>query len=168
MAERTPRITVWLVKDRDRPNYRLQWIVPGTTQRRSKSARTDDPDEAERARQDLEYELNHGLFVTPPARLSWEDFSARYLAEKLADRRGNTQRKWRAVCRSFVRLVRPRELCAVDASLLSRYQAALRAEGRSKATIAGHLAYLRASLRWAARLGLVGQAPTVEMPKLPR
>jgi hypothetical protein len=40
----------------------LQWIDPDTNRRKSKSAGTADEKEAEKARADLEYELNHGRY----------------------------------------------------------------------------------------------------------
>src|SRR5690242_17638670 len=90
------RITVYLLRPNDRPFYKLEWVVPGTTIRKSVSAKTADPDTAERKRADKEYELNHGLHAEA-SRLGWEDFSDRYLKEKLADRRTNTIKKWETV-----------------------------------------------------------------------
>jgi integrase len=161
------RITVWLVNDADRPNYRLQWLVPGTRKRRSKSARTADPGLAERRRQELEYELNHGLHAEP-VRMTWGEFSELYAAEKMADRRPKTGKRWAETSASLVRLAAPRSLAAVDAALVGRYAAGMRRDGLAKATVAGRLAYLRAALRWAARRGLIPAAPAVEMPTLPR
>jgi integrase len=160
-------ISVYTLKSKDRPFYKLEWVEPGTDIRRSKSAGTADPREAERLRAELEYELNHGLH-REPARVPWQDFAERYAEEKLADRRKATLKKWGYVADSFAELARPKNLAAVDASMLSKYTARLRQEGCEKATIAGHLAYLRAALRWAARQGYIPSAPLVEMPKLPK
>lgn len=162
------RITVYkLTPCAGQPNYKLEWLEPGTSRRRSKSARTADEKQAEVRRTELEYELNHGLHADR-CRLTWQDFSARYLEEKIGDRRLGTRKKWATVSDSFLRLAAPRTLADVTASMLSKYAAQLRSAGLAKATVAGHLAYLRAALRWAARLELLKAAPAVEMPKLPR
>jgi integrase len=163
-----PRIKVWKLKLADRPFYKLEWLEPGTTRRCSVSTKTADSDRAEEMRRDKEYELNHGLYAEP-CKITWQAFSTRYLAEKLADRRANTRGKWQTVSASFLRLCRPKGLGDVDASMLSRYAGQLRKQGHGKATVAGHLAYLRAALRWAARVPkLIPVAPAVEMPRLPK
>ena len=56
------RVTVWVQRCKDRPALMLQWIDPDTNRRKSKSAGTADEKEAEKARADLEYELNHGRY----------------------------------------------------------------------------------------------------------
>jgi hypothetical protein len=60
--------------------------------RRSKSAKTADPDLAEKARADLEYEPNHGL-PHEPSKMPWERFRKRYDEEKLAGKRAETRKK---------------------------------------------------------------------------
>jgi hypothetical protein len=56
------RLTVWICRFRDRKALMLQWLDPDTGRTKSCSARTDKPKEAEKARADLEYELNHGRY----------------------------------------------------------------------------------------------------------
>ncbi len=56
------RVTVWVHRFKDRRYLMLQWTDPDTGRRKSKSAETDDPDQAETARADLEYELIHGKY----------------------------------------------------------------------------------------------------------
>ena len=161
------RITVQLHEPGDRPHFRLAWFLPGTTRRRFRTTGTADRDVAEQMKADLEYELNHGGGQVA-ARMTWEAFGERYAREKLGGSRRNTRSKWGTVSRSFDRLMRPRSLADIDAAMLSGYSARLREAGLAKPTIAGHLAYLRAALRWAARQGLLPSAPLVEMPRLPR
>jgi integrase len=43
-----------------------------------------------------------------------------------------------------------------------------RADGMRPATICGHLAYLKAALRWAAHQKLIHAVPRIEMPKVPK
>ncbi len=56
------RITVYLLQPKDRPTLQLQWVDPDTGRRKSESAGTTDPKEAEEKRKDREYELNHGRY----------------------------------------------------------------------------------------------------------
>src|SRR5437868_4746353 len=71
MAEK--RITVWVQHYADRPFLLFQWVDPETGKRKSKSAETNNPLEAEKKRSDLEYELNHGLHMEP-SKVTWERF----------------------------------------------------------------------------------------------
>jgi integrase len=161
------RVTVWVQRFADRASLMLQWIDPDTGKRRSKSAKTDDPDKAETARADLEYELNHGL-LSEPSKMPWEKFRELYEEEKLTGAREATLKKAGYVFDAFEELAHPRTLGTVCERTLSKYAAALREKGFRPATIQGHLAYLRAALRWAADQKLIPAAPKVVMPKVPK
>jgi integrase len=161
------RITVWVQQFKDRSALMLQWIDPDTGKRKSRSSETADPDKAERARADLEYELNHGL-LSEPSKMPWETFRDLYEQEKLAGTREATRRKAGYVFDAFEELAHPRTLGIVTERTLSRYAAQLRERGYKAATIQGHLAYLRAALRWAADQKLIPAAPKVVMPKVPK
>jgi hypothetical protein len=161
------RITVYPLKPNDRPFFKLEWVVPGTDVRRSKSAKTADPAVAEKMRADLEYELNHGI-AHEPSKMPWETFRQLYADEKLAGTRESTRKKAGYVFDSFEELARPKNLGAITERLVSRYATQLRENGCKPATIQGHLAYLRAALRWAADQKLIPTAPKVVMPKVPK
>ena len=60
------RVNVWVQRRRNTPKLQLEWLDPDTGKRRSKSSGTSDPEEGERKRQELEYELNHGLHHAGP------------------------------------------------------------------------------------------------------
>jgi integrase len=160
-------ITVYVLQQKDRPFLKLEWIEPETGRRRSKSAKTADPAEAEKARADLEYELNHGLH-REPSKMPWETFRELYEEEKLAGTRQATRNKAGYVFDWFERLACPQTLGQVTERTISRYATRLREEGMKAATIQGHLAYLRAALRWAADQRLIPVAPKVVMPKVPK
>jgi integrase len=161
------RITVWVQRFKDRPTLMLQWLDPDTGKRKSKSAETDDEEKAEQKRADLEYELNHGLHAEP-SKMPWEKFRELYEEEKLAGARAATKKKAGYVFDSFEKLASPRALGQVNERTVSRYATRLREEGMKPATIQGHLAYLRAALRWAADQKLIPVAPKVVMPKVPK
>src|SRR5262245_12553165 len=161
------RVTVWVQRFKDRASLMLQWIDPDTGRRKSKSANTADEKEAEQARADLEYELNHGL-LSEPSKMPWEAFRDLYEDEKLAGVREATRKKAGYVFDAFADLAHPRTLGAVCERTISKYSVALREKGYKPATIQGHLAYLRAALRWAADQRLIPAAPKVAMPKVPK
>ena len=56
----------------------------------------------------------------------------------------------------------------VSSSLVRSYTAGRRSEGRSDGTIHTELGYLRASLRFAAKRGIIDNAPHIELPPKPR
>ena len=64
------RIIVWVQHFADRPHLMLQWHDAVTGKRKSRSAGTCNPLEAEKKRADLEYELNHGLHQEASS-MSW-------------------------------------------------------------------------------------------------
>lgn len=161
------RITVYVLQQKDRPYLKLEYVDPDTGERKSKSAKTADPKEAEGKRADWEYELNHGLHQDP-SKMAWERFREIYEEEKLASVREATCKKAGYVFDSFEELVHPRTLGTVTERTLSRYSVRLREGGMKAATIQGHLAYLRAALRWAADQKFIPIAPKVVMPKVPK
>jgi len=143
------RITVYVLQPKDRPFLKLEWVERETGIRRSKSTRTADTAIAAKARADLEYELNHGLH-REPSKMPWDTFRETCGDEKLAGSREATRKKAGYVFDAFEELARPRTLGAVTERTLSRYATALLEKGYKAPTIQGHLAYLRAALRWAA------------------
>lgn len=161
------KITVYVVRPVDRSTLQLRWLDPITGRRKTKSCGTSDPDKAEQARADLEYELRHGL-AHESSKMPWEKFRKAYEEEQLAGRREATKKKAGYVFDSFEKHVNPRTLGNVTERMLSKYQSAMRSDGRRAATIAGHMAYLRAALRWAADQKLIPAAPKIVMPKLPK
>jgi hypothetical protein len=143
------RVTVYLLRPKDRPTYQLQWVDPDTGKRRTKSAGTEDQDKAEVARRDLEYEINHGL-VREPSKMPWAEFRRQYEAEQLATLREGTRRKAGYVFDAFESFVGDRKLGQITERTVSQYAVHLREKGFRPPTVHGHLAYLRA----ADRLGL--------------
>jgi integrase len=161
------RLTVYVLKPKDRPFLKLEWVEPSTGIRRSKTTGTVDVREAEKKRSDLEYELNHGLH-REPSKMPWQTFRELYEEEKLAGAREATKLKAGYVFDAFEELAHPRTLGTINERTLSKYAVQLREKEYKPATIQGHLAYLRAALRWAADQKLIPTAPKVVMPKVPK
>jgi integrase len=171
MAE--ARVKVWVQRFKDRHNLQLQWYDPITGKRETRTAGTADRDEAERARADLEYELNHGRFLEA-SRMTWGIFRELFEDEYVSGLRENTQAVFTATLNKFENLCRPGRLRAIDERTISRFVAAMRKEpGRSGArtaasTIKVRLQFLHTALSWAVDqklLPAVPRFPTVKVPK---
>lgn len=64
------------------------------------------------------------------------------------------------------RIIDPKRLGDVTAARLSGFQAKLRDEGKSEATIRSYLAHLRSALSWALDVGMLRHVP--KFPKVQR
>src|SRR5262245_3219844 len=100
--------------------------------------------------------------------MAWETFRKLYEDEKLAGVREATRKKAGSVFDAFEELACPKALGKITERTLSKYSARLREKGFKPATIYGHLAYLRAALRWAAAQKFIPAAPKVLLPKVPK
>jgi integrase len=170
------RIKVRVQPFADRAKLQLQWTDPVTGQRKTRSAKTDDPEEAEQARRDLEYELNHGLH-RDGARVSWERFREAFEGEYLPGLREGTRKVYATIFDHFERICRPAGMDGITARTVSQFAAGLRAvPGRGSAGKAGmqastlftRLGFLRAALSWAHKQGLLATVPPFPEVKVPK
>jgi integrase len=167
------RVTVWVQRFKDRPALMLQWLDPETGARKSKSARTSDPAEAETARADLEYELTHGKYQEA-SRMSWERFREMFEAEYVAPLRANTRRNYDDTLNLFEKLCRPARLRSVTERTVSAFAAAMRQQTRGKktglqpSTIKVRLQFLHTALAWAVGQGLLPRCPRFPAVKVPK
>src|SRR5262249_11276746 len=147
------RITVWVQRFPDRANLMLQWHDPETGRRKSKSAETSDPDKAETARADLEYELNNGLHKQASS-ISWEKFRELFEAEYLPNLRPGTRQRYLDMFNLFEDLAKPKRLKSITERTVSIFAAALRQKpvygrvGMMPSRIRVTLQYLRTALNW--------------------
>jgi integrase len=166
------RIKVWVQAFKDRPTLMLQWHDPITGKRKSKSAGTSDPDEAETARADHEADLNHGRYQEVE-NASWTRFRERFEEEYVAGGRPNTRRNYRNGLDLFERLCGPKILRGVTERTLSAFVAGMRKEpcrgrvGMAASSMAVYLQYLRTSLRWAVEQKLLASCPKFPRVKPP-
>jgi integrase len=171
------RVTVWVQQFKDRPALMLQWLDPDTGKRKSKSAETADPDKAETARADLEYELNHGKYQEA-SRMTWERFRELFEHEYVSGTRENTRDNYAATLDLFEELCNPTRLRSINERTLSAFAAAMRKrpvrgrDGMMPSSIKVRLQFLHTALKWAEDQGLIPKcpkAPTVKVPqKLPQ
>jgi integrase len=165
-------VVVWVQLFPDRPHLVLQWHDPETGKRKSQTAGTCNPLEAEKARADLEYELNHGLHQAG-ARMAWDTFRERFEDEYVAALRANTRGNYADTLNLFERLCNPRRLDLITARTVSAFAAAMRSErvhagkvGMEPSTVKVRLQFLRTALAWAVAQGLMAKLPTFPRVKL--
>jgi integrase len=169
------RVTVWVQRFKDRKHLMLQWLDPDTGKRKSRSAETDDDKEAERARADLEYELNHGKYQEV-SRISWERFRDLFDDEYVAGKRLNTRRNFQATLDLFEKVCDPRSLRGVSERTVSLFVAGMRKEpGRRKgsdgmmaSSIKVRLQYLHTALSWAVEQKMLPAVPCFPVVKVPK
>jgi integrase len=160
---------------KDRAHLMLQWNDPDTGKRKSRSAGTDDEREAEQARADLEYELNHGTYQEA-SRMSWERFRELFEQEYVAGERKNTRRNCTATLDLFEHICGPRTLKGINERTVSTFVAGLRREpGRRKgsdgmmaSTIKVRLQFLHTALSWAVSQKMMPAVPRFPAVKVPK
>jgi integrase len=168
------RIVVWVQAFTDRPGLVLQWHDPDTGRRKSKSAGTPDPDAAEQARADLEYELNNGLHKEA-ARMSWEKFRELFEAEYLPHARPRTRLVFENVLNLFEEICHPRQVRSVNERTVSAFAAGLKRrpgregrEGMAPSTVKVRLQFLHTVLTWAADQKIIPACPKFPAVKVPK
>jgi len=167
------RVIVWIQQFGDRPYLMLQWHDPITGKRKSKSAETCNPIEAEKRRADLEYELNHGLHQEP-SKLKWEDFRKLFEQEYVAPLRPNTRYGFEDTLDLFEVLCQPAKLSGINERTISAFVAGMRTKetrgrtGMKASTIHLHLQHLRTALGWACQQKLLTEVPAFPSVKVPR
>jgi integrase len=170
------RITVYVLKPKDRSTLQLQWIDPDTGARKTISAGTSDPEKAEKARGDHEYKLNHGLYQET-SKLDWERFREMFEAEYLAGLRERTREKYTTVLDVFEQIINPAKLRNVNERTLSLFLKGMRERrhprkkskvGLAPMTMRNYLVSLKTALAWAVDQRLLPSLPTFPTVKVPR
>jgi integrase len=168
-------VIVWVQKFLDRPCLVLQWHDPDTGDRKSKSAGTNNPLDAERKRAALEYELNHGLYQEP-SKLDWQRFCALFEAECLAGLRPRTREKYTTVLDVFEQIIKLDKLKGVTERTLSLFVKGMRERrqprtkkiGLAPMTIKNYLVALKTALGWAVDQKLLPSLPTFSTVQVPK
>ncbi len=170
------RIRVWVQQFKDRDSLMLQWHDPETGKRKTRSADTDDKEKAEKARADLEYELNHGLYKEA-SRMTWEDFRKKFEEEYFPNRREETRKVYRNVFNLFEKICNPRSLRSINVRTVTAFEKGLRQQpgrGGSKdktmqaSTIKVRLQFLETALNWAVTQKMLPSCPKFPDVKVPK
>lgn len=172
-------IKVKVVEFGDRKHYQMQYVDPVTRKKKTRSTGVmktglkKDRTAAERVAGNWEVELREGRYKSP-SKVTWAEFRERYENEVLSSLAEATDAKMQGVFNVVEFILNPALLSSLTAARLSYFAAELRKEhktgektihARSENTIKGILAHLSASLKWAVRMGLLREAPTVESPR---
>jgi len=146
----------------------LQWVDPETGQRKTQSAKTADPKEADEARVDLESDLNNGRYQGA-SKLDWGRFREMFEGEYAALRRTSSQEKFKAVFDVFEETMKPAKLGALTERTISLFVKKLGERkrpggkvGLARITIRNYLIALKTAFTWACDQKLI-----VAVPKFP-
>jgi integrase len=168
------RVHVWVQYFPDRTNLVLQWVNPETGQRKTKSAGTADPDKAEIARRDLEYELNHGTYQES-SKLEWERFRQLFNGEYLAGVRPRTRERYNGVLDVFEQIIHPVKLRGVTERTISLFVKGMRERkrrggrvGLAPWTIKNYLIALKTALAWAVEQKMLPGLPKFPKVRVPK
>ena len=123
-------IRVHVVQEKDRKNLTMRYRDPITGKQVKRSAETANRKKAMKKAAQWEAELNRGLGVRPGS-ISWDSFRERYETEHASSLASSTQHMIGSVLNALERIVPPRKLADVNETRISKYQAALRREGKS-------------------------------------
>jgi integrase len=172
MSER--RIVVWVQHFADREYLMLQWHDPDTGKRKSKSAGTNNPIQAEKIRVDLEYELNNGLYKEASG-MPWEKFRELFEDEYLAGLRTKTRQKYETVFTVFEEVINPGRLRTITERTVSKFVQGMRERknkrgrvGMAPYSIKNYLIALKTTLRWAKDQHLLAEVPKFPRVKVPK
>lgn len=157
-------IDVHVVKYADRKNYLLRYRCPMSGKYVTKSAETSERREAERAAARWETELREGRY-SRGRNMAWQEFVDFVEDYHLATMKPRSRTSYRSTLNVLERECSPKRLSDVTTAKVTHLCDRLRKQGRSPATIAGHLQTLAAILRWAKRQGVVSTLPDCTVPK---
>lgn len=160
-------ISVLVRKKPDRRTYQLYYVDPLTGRDVTRSAKTDNRREAERAAAIWESELDRrGMDAN--SKMSWDVFRVRFEAEFLEGKPKNTRSSYMAAINHWESIVgHIRQMSMLSPSVVSRFASVLGTRV-STVTVATHLRHLRAVFRWAESMEILQRAPKVVMPKTNR
>jgi integrase len=144
--------------------FECEWVDPITGKRRTRSTKKTTKTQADRFAWDLEKEIIANRY-RGNQNITWDDFCTRYEAEVIASLAKRTAEKWQSTANAVETIINPKLLRTLDASLISRFQSKLRENGLAESSIKGHLAHLKAALRWAKSKEMIAAVPDITMPK---
>ena len=144
------------------PNWYLRYWEPdprtGKLRERWVSTSTTVRKVAEQRRRELEQRL--GATENPPARgVSWDEFAATYNRLQLSRKPPTTAHAYRSSLETFAAVAQPQELAAVTVASIEDFADQRLRQGLAPATVNRDLRHLKASMRWAARRGMIDAAP---------
>lgn len=160
-------IRVTLLSYPDRKNKVLSYVDPVSGKRKTKSAKTANAKEAERAAAKWEEELRNGG-ATAPSKITWVEFREILRREKLSEHPATTVQSYESALNHVERVLSPEKLSAVTSRAMADFSAKCRAAGMGASNLASILRSVGACFRWATRIGYMKAAPAIALPRLPK
>lgn len=168
MKRKPKEIRVKVIASSAKPNFILRWIDPisGKARQRATAIRAvaKNRRKAERAAADLEREIDE--WAAAPSEFTWETFRRAYEEEHLSALDSDTLDGWTRAADHLHRLLCPEYLADINTPLLTRFAVRLRDRKLSSSSIKSYVSRIMAALRWAARQGMIADAP--RSPQLPK
>jgi integrase len=177
--------TVYVVEVAGRATYQLKWVDPNSGRWRWKSTDIEvggsrAKKRAEELAAQMRVELSSGVPQVSD-RVTWADFTDRYLRQRGGGMRASSQAKVRSVFNIVERLRNPRYVSSIDEQAIGDLVERLRkgeglpnaAKGealvpRSEESIASFMGTLKAALRWAAQNKLIRACPAFTSVRRPK
>lgn len=155
---------VYVYRRAGRKNFEAQFTDPRTGKQHCRSLGTHLKREADREAGRIEAELREGQWAAT-RRTGWSEFVRQYESEGMFDLSESSVRLFRDAEKKLQKLVPTRTVQDLTEEKLGRFTILCLQEGLSRFTIAKHLRYLKAALRWAVERKLVLECPVFRMPK---
>ena len=157
-------INVIVVERKGRKFLYLRYTDPLTERRIEKSAGTSSRKKALKLAGEWQQEIESGV-VNDRSRLTWTEFRESYQALQGSSLSAETQTRIDVVFNSFESVIGAHRLLSVTSQHIVKWQAKLRADGKSEHTIASYTGHLKAAFNWAVKQGLLQKSPTIKKPK---
>lgn len=168
------RIKVYVLRPKGRPTLQLQWLDPVTGARKTRNAGTADPQKAEQARADLEYELRHDKYQEA-SKLDWDKFRRMFEDEYIAALRPRSREKYGTAFDVFEQIMKPSKLGGITERTISAFARGMRERklrggkvGLAPITIRNYLINLKTGLAWAVAQKMMASLPAFPKIKVPK
>lgn len=153
------RIKVRVAERNDRDGYFAFWVDPLTGKKRSQKLDSTRLRDAIVEGTRLEDELNVSGGVTPGSH-AWDEVVKAAKTQWLAHKSDKYRANMVVVTNHFERIIgHPTDMAAINATIVSRFQNALKKEMKSAASAHTYLKHFRTFLLWARRQGFVSSVP---------
>jgi integrase len=141
-----------------RKNLLLYYHDPTSGKEISRSAKTADMGEAERAARDWENEL---LAFRGADSNGWDYFRIRFLQSHCVELAKVSTIGYTTALNHYQRLFAPKSVADVTADTLSQFKVKM-LETQSLETVFKHIRHIRSALAWAASVGMIRAVPKVK------
>lgn len=151
-------IRVRIRRKPQRKNLLLYYDDPSTGKEISRSAKTSDMGEAERAARDWETELHNFRGSDDNG---WDYFRIRFLKEHCVELSKVSTMGYTTALNHYARLFSPRSVADVTADMLSQFKTTM-LESQSLETVFKHIRHIRSALSWAHSVGMIRTVPKLK------